>query len=337
MDHDPFHTTLPPGTESGWLLQKDYRPGRRFPAREAVFRFPNKGESTIKNAKAVHRPVPLRQLVRRGVAILLGALLVSIGLEIFLIPNQVIDGGVTGVAIMAAHVTRLPVGLYLFLLNLPFLWIGYQQIGKTFAVTTLVAVTLMSLFVSLLHPVPVLTEDLVLAAVFGGTVMGLGVGIIIRSGGSLDGTEIVAIMLARRLPFSVGEIVMFFNLFILGSAGFVFGWDRAMYSLLAYFVAFKAIDLAIEGLEESKSAVIVTEMPEEIRDALNNRLGRGVTQLEGTGGYSGAPKGVLFTVITRLELAKLRSIVTELDPDAFVAIQDVHEVLGGRFKKRAIH
>ena len=264
-------------------------------------------------------------------------MLVGAGLELFLIPNQIIDGGVVGVAIMTAHLTGWPVGAFLFLLNLPFLWLGYKQIGKTFALTTLGAVVLMSSFVSSFARYGVLTEDPLLAAVFGGAVLGLGVGIIIRNGGSLDGTEIVAIMLTKRWPFSVGEIVMGFNLFILGSAAFVFGWDRAMYSLLAYFVAFRTIDIAIEGLEESKSATIITEAPADLRAAIIDRLGRGVTELEGKGGYSGAPKGVLFTVITRLELAKLKAIVLEVDPEAFVAIEDVHEVLGGRRWKRAIH
>lgn len=238
---------------------------------------------------------------------------------------------------MAAHLTHLPVGIYLFLLNLPFLWIGYQQIGKTFAILTLSGVVLMSVFVSVLAPFRVITGDLVLAAVFGGGLLGLGVGMVIRSGGSLDGTEIVAIMMTRRWPFSVGEIVMGFNLFILGSAAFVFSWDRAMYSLLTYFVAFRAIDVVIKGLDQSMSATIISEQPAEIREALVHRLGRGVTELSGKGGYSGEPKAVLFTVITRLELAKLRTIVLEIDPDAFVAIEDVHEVLGGRFRKRAIH
>lgn len=277
------------------------------------------------------------RVFRRALGLLLGTFLVAMGLELFLIPNNIIDGGVTGVSIMAGHVTHLPVGLFLFALNVPFLWVGYKHIGRTFALTTLAGVTLMSVFVSALRPFAVITDDLLLAAVFGGSLLGLGVGVVIRSGGSLDGTEIVAIMLARRWPFTMGEIVMGFNFFILGSAGFVFGWDRAMYSLLTYFVAFKAIDVAVQGLEESKSAMIITTEPDAVREALVNRLGRGATELEGRGGYSGETKGVLWCVVTRLELAKLRSIVLEIDPEAFLAIQNVHEVLGGRFRKRAIH
>jgi uncharacterized membrane-anchored protein YitT (DUF2179 family) len=223
------------------------------------------------------------------------------------------------------------------LLNLPFLWIGYRQIGKTFALSTLFAIALMSVFAMILHPVHVFTEDLLLSALFGGISLGLGVGIIIRNGGSLDGTEIIAILIARKIPFSVGEIVMFFNVFILGSAGFLFGWDHAMYSLVAYFVAFKAIDVAIEGLDESKSVTIITSQPDEIRAAILQRLGRGVTEWVGKGGYTQEEKTLLFCVVTRLEVAKLRSIVLDFDESAFVVIEDVHEVLGGRFTKRAIH
>jgi len=277
------------------------------------------------------------QLLRRGVLLTLGALFVAVGLEIFLVPNHIIDGGVVGLSIMGAHLSGWPIAGFLVTLNLPFMWLGYKQIGKTFALSTLYAVGAMSLFVSYLHPVPVLTSDLLLAAVFGGVILGLGVGIIIRTGGSLDGTEIVAIVAARRVPFSVGEIVMFFNLFILSGAGFLFGWDHAMYSLIAYFVAFKAIDIAIEGLNESKSAVIITSQPRMICDAILYRLGRGVTEIPARGGYSREEKSLLYCVITRLEVAKLKNIVTEHDPGAFVVVENVHDVLGGRTAKRSIH
>lgn len=268
---------------------------------------------------------------------LVGALLVAIGLEEFLVPNQIIDGGVVGISIMISHLTGVPLGAFLVVLNLPFLYLGYMQIGKTFTFSTLYSVLWLAFWVSVLHPVPQLTDDLFLAAVFGGITVGLGVGIIIRYGGSLDGTEIVAIILDKKSGFSVGEIVMFFNLFILGSAGLVFTWDKAMYSLVAYFIAFKVIDVTIEGLDESKGVMIVSDNPDEIADALMARLGRGVTILHGEGGYSGTQKKVLYSVITRLEIAKLKSIIYEKDENAFVTIHEVHDVLGGRVKKRAIH
>jgi uncharacterized membrane-anchored protein YitT (DUF2179 family) len=223
------------------------------------------------------------------------------------------------------------------LLNLPFLFIGYKQIGKTFALTTLCGVILMSAGTEALVPVPPVTLDPLLAAVFGGMILGTGVGLVIRAGGSLDGTEIVAILLNKKTPFSVGEVVMFFNVFILGSAGFVFGWDHAMYSLIAYYIAFKMIDLTIEGFNESKFVWIISDHYKTIGDALLHRLGRGVTYLNGEGGFSGGSKKVVFCVITRLEEAKLKAIVDELDSSAFLAIGNIHDVRGGRFKKKDIH
>lgn len=274
---------------------------------------------------------------RRALLILFGSCLVSVGLEIFLVPNNIIDGGVVGISIILAYITKLPIGVFLLLLNLPFLFIGYKQIGKTFALSTLFGVMIMSIGTALLHPVPPLTIDPLLAAVFGGIIVGCGVGMVIRSGGSLDGTEIVAILFNKRIPFSVGEVVMFFNLFILGSAGFVFGWDRAMYSLMAYYIAYKMIDVTIEGFDESKSVWIISDKYKEIGDALLSRLGRGVTYLHGQGGFTGDGKKVIFCVITRLEEAKLKAIVEEKDESAFLAIGNIHDVKGGRFKKRDIH
>ncbi|WP_425060494.1 hypothetical protein SCACP_12110 [Sporomusa carbonis] len=275
--------------------------------------------------------------VRKYITIFIGSVLAAIGLEIFLVPNQIIDGGIVGIAIMSSHLSGIDFGVLLFLLNLPFLYIGYKQIGKTFALSTLFAIISLSCWIRVFHPIPELTNDLFLAAVFGGIILGIGVGLIIRSGGSLDGTEIMAILLDKRTGFSVGEIIMFFNLFILSSAGLVFSWEKAMYSLVAYFVAFKVIDVTIEGLDESKGVMIVTDNPDEIAEALMARLGRGVTVLHGAGGYTGEPKKVLYSVITRLEIAKLKSIIYEKDETAFVTIHEVHDVLGGRVKKKAIH
>jgi uncharacterized membrane-anchored protein YitT (DUF2179 family) len=284
-----------------------------------------------------HKKLASFKLFKRVLFILIGAGLVSIGLEIFLVPNRIIDGGIVGISIIASYLTGFPLGMFLFLLNLPFLIWGYKQIGKTFTLSTLFGVSAMSIGTALLHPVSKITDDPLLAAVFGGVILGIGIGLVIRYGGSLDGTEIVAIGLNKRTPFSVGEMVMFFNIFILGSAAFVFGLDRAMYSLIAYFIAFKMIDVTIEGFEESKSVWIISDNHKEIGEALLARLGRGVTYLTGEGGYTGDDKKVIFCVITRLEEAKLKSIVEEIDPGAFLAIGNIHDVKGGRFKKRDIH
>lgn len=287
--------------------------------------------------KVEHKKLTKASMAKRAFLIAIGAVLMAVGLEIFLIPNRVIDGGITGISIMLSHLTGLNLGIFLFLLNLPFFFIGRKQIGKTFAVSTLFGIIILSISTSLLHPVPELTDDVLLATVFGGIILGIGVGLVIRNGGSLDGTEIMAILFNRRLPFSVGEIIMFFNIFILGAAGFVFGWDRAMYSLMAYFIAFKTIDVVILGLDESKSAWIISEQHKEIGDVILARLGRGVTYLNGEGAYTGDDKKVIFVVITRLEESKLKSIVEDIDPSAFFAVANISEVRGGRFKKRDIH
>jgi uncharacterized membrane-anchored protein YitT (DUF2179 family) len=288
-------------------------------------------------AQSQHRKLTRMKFIRRIFFMLIGTILVSIGLEIFLVPNHIIDGGIVGISIILSHLSGFPIGIFLILLNLPFVLLGYKQIGKTFAISTTFSVVLMSIGTTLLHPVQALTIDPLLAAVFGGIILGVGVGLVIRFGGSLDGTEIVAILFSKKMAFSVGEIVMFFNFFILGSAGFVFGWDRAMYSLIAYFIAFKMIDITIEGLDQSKSVWIISDEYVKIGDSITNRLGRGVTYLNGEGAFTGDDKKVIFSVITRLEEAKLKSIVDDLDPKAFLAIGNIHDVKGGRFKKKDIH
>lgn len=286
---------------------------------------------------ATDRPFNWRMMGYRLLFLLSGSFLVAYGLKAFLVPNHIIDGGITGISIMLSYLTGWNVGVFLFFLNLPFLLLGYKEIGKTFTALTFLAVVGLSAAVWLFGGLPATTDDLLLASVFGGVIVGLGVGLVIRFGGSMDGTEIVAIVLSEKWPFSVGEIIMFFNVFILGSAGFVFGWDRAMYSLIAYFVAYKTIDVVVDGLDESKGVWIVSNRPEELGLVILARLGRGVTYLEAKGGYSEEPKQMIYTVVTRLELTKLRSIIREIDPQAFVSVADIHETMGGYFKKKKIH
>lgn len=269
-------------------------------------------------------------------SIIVGAALYSIGLEIFLIPNNVIDGGTVGISIMINHFTQIPLGVLTFIINVPFFIIGYKQIGKTFTISTLFSVICYSIGISILKPIPGITNDILLASVFGGVIVGLGVGIIIRSGGSTDGTEIIAIILDKRSSFSVGQIVMFFNFFILAAAGFIFGWDRSMYSLMAYFIAIKIIDIIVEGLDESKAVIIISEKQDDVSRAIMARLGRGITLLNGKGGYMGAPQEVIYVIVSRLEVFKLKSIVYGFDENALMTIGNV-ETLGKGFKKRAIH
>lgn len=279
----------------------------------------------------------IKREIFRYVCLFAGSIIAAIGLEIFLVPNNIIDGGVIGISIIASYLTGFPLSAFIIILNLPFLIFGYKQIGKTFVFSSLFSIVSLSFWLTIFTPIPGLTSDILLASVFGGIVLGIGVGLIIRNSGSLDGTEMVAIVFNKSTAFSVGEIVMFFNIFILSSAGLVFGWDRAMYSLLAYFIAFKVIDITIEGLDEEKAAIIVSDNPDEIADAILARLGRGVTFFKGMGGFSREPKTIIYSVVTRLEISKLKAIVYEKDENAFLTISDVFDVMGGKQKKRSIH
>ena len=276
----------------------------------------------------------IKQFLVKLVLLTIGILLVAVALELFLIPNKIIDGGVVGVSIMTSYLTNLPLGIFIFTFNLPFLAFGYKKLGKNFIITSFYCITLLSVVVNFFHGMAIATTDLLLACIFGGIILGIGLGIILRNNGSLDGTEIIAVSLNKKVSFSIGEIIMVINLFILGSAGFVFGWDRAMYSLLAYFIIFKTIDVVIEGLDESKSIIIISDKYEEIARDIMTKFERGVTYIQGQGAYSGEDKKIVFCVVSRLELANLKNHVLDIDPAAFIAIENVHEVEGGLVKKQ---
>lgn len=197
--------------------------------------------------KFERKKLSITRLIRRAFFVSVGALFVSLGLKSFLVPNHIIDGGIVGISIIFSYLTGLKLELFLFLLNIPFLYLGYKKIGKRFVVTTLIGISILSLGMFFLYNVPVPTKNLFVASIFGGTLLGIGVGMVIRYGGSLDGTEILGILINRSTSFSVGRVVMFINIFIFSSAGFVFGWDKAMYSILTYVIASKMIDATIEG------------------------------------------------------------------------------------------
>jgi len=275
--------------------------------------------------------------VKKYIYIFIGSIITAVGLEIFLIPNNIIDGGVVGISIMFSAITGLPFGAFLILINLPFLYLGYKHIGKAFAIATTFAVISLSFWSSVFLPVLPVTNDYFLAAVFGGIITGTGVGLIIRNGGSLDGTEIVAILTDKKTVFSVGEIVMFINLFILSSASLVFGWDKAMYSLVAYFVIAKMIDVVLKGLEETYSVMIVTSQHTDILNRLMLEMDKGVTVLHGEGGYTKEKRKILYCVVTRLEIDKLKNMVLDIDEGAFVTINPVSDIVGGRLRVKKNH
>ena len=294
----------------------------------------NNGKSTY--ASEINK-VSLGTKVLRFTMVVIGALIFAVGLELFLIPNNVLDGGIVGISIILSHLTGLPTGIFIFCINIPFIYIGYKQIGKTFALISLLGITILSGATVIMHHLHAFTSDLLLATVFGGILLGVGVGLVIRYGGCLDGTEVMAILTNKKLPFSVGEIILLINLVIFALAGFVFTWEQAMYSVIAYFIASKVIDIVVLGMEESKSVYIISDEIEEIGQAIMARLGRGVTYLYGEGAYTGNNKKVIFCIITRLEESKMKEIVRSIDTQAFLAIGNISEVKGGRFKKKAIH
>lgn len=286
--------------------------------------------------KKEHKKETVRSLVRRYFFILIGVTLAAVALELFLIPNSVIDGGIIGISLILNFITGIPFGILILIINLPFLFFGYKHIGKNFFISSSVAIILLAVIEFPLKSVGPFVTDPLLATVFGGLLLGAGVGLVIRNGGALDGTEILGILLTRKIPFSVGEFVMFFNIFIFGWAGFVLTWEKAMYSILTYYIASKAIDIIIQGLEDTKAVIVVSDEYEELSAAITERLGRSVTLLHGKGGYNDNEKEIIYVVITRLEISKLKQIVRDMDPSAFVTITNIQETHGATFKS-AIH
>lgn len=276
---------------------------------------------------------------RKIIMIIIGAAIAAYGLEAVLIPNNVIDGGVTGVSIMGAEVLGLPLGLFLFILNIPFVFLGYKQIGKTFAIMSVVGIAALSLGTVLMHDIsPILSEkDHLLVVASGGILLGVGIGIVLRNGGALDGSEVLAVLVSRKVPFSVGDIILLINVFIFAIAAFVYNLESALYSALTYYIAKTVIDIVQVGLEKSKSVQIISKNSKDIGDAIQARLGRSITYTTGRGGFSNEETEIITCVINRMEETKLLDIIRYFDPGAFVVVSDVSEVRGGNFKKRDIH
>ena len=279
------------------------------------------------------------ETIGRIIMIIIGAVIAAYALEAVLIPNSVIDGGVTGVSIMGNYLFDIPLGVLLFILNIPFIYLGYKQVGKTFALLSIAGIASLSIATGLLHHIkPILTaNDPLLVVLSGGVMLGVGIGIVLRNGGALDGAEVLAVLVSRKVPFSVGDIILFINAFIFIGAGFIYGLESALYSATTYYIAKIVIDVIQVGLEKSKSVRVVSKHSEEIGAAIQDRLGRGVTYSFGRGGFSNERMEIVTCVITRMEENKLITIIKEKDPTAFVVITDVAEVRGGSFKKRNIH
>lgn len=264
--------------------------------------------------------------------ITIGSVIAAFAIEEFLVGCTILDGGVVGISIMLNTLLKIPLGLLTFLLNIPFLIVGFRKIGKRFIIKSGYAMVVFSIFLQIFAPLKNVTEDYLLAVSFGGVILGIGVGMVIKFGGCLDGTETVAILLNRKFKFPVGQTVLIFNIVIFAVAGFLFGFDRAMYSLLTYFITSKVLDIVENGMEQTKAAMIITNDAKEIAEQIYQKLGRTVTIMEGEGLVSGK-KVILYCVLTRFEVRELRSIISNIDSSAFIAISDVSEIIGRHIKK----
>jgi len=258
----------------------------------------------------------------------IGCIISAFALETFLIPNTILDGGITGVGMIISKLTKIQLSLLVLILNIPFIYIGFKNLGKNFLFRTVYSMIVFSLFLSIFNRLNPMTEEILLATVFGGVILGFGVGLVIHFGGCIDGTESVAIVISKKSSLSVGEIVFIFNIIIYTIAGLIFGLDRAMYSLLTYIITFKVIDFVSEGLEQAKAALIVTDKGTSLSDEIYIRLGRTTTSIKGKGLIS----EVLYCVLTRIEIFELNRIIEEMDESAFVTILEVSDIIGTHIK-----
>lgn len=265
------------------------------------------------------------------VLLTIGCIISAYALEAFLIPNTILDGGITGISIIISKLSDIPMSILVLLLNIPFVYIGYKNIGKNFLFRTLYSMAVFSVCLSLFNNISPFTEEMLLATVFGGVLLGAGVGLIIHFGGCIDGTESLGLVISKKTSLSVGQVVLICNLIIYTVAGFIFGFDRAMYSILTYVITFKTIDFISEGLEQVKAALIVTEKGTKLSKEIYNRLGRTTTTIKGKGLISGE-KEILYVVLTRLEVFELNRIIDEMDESAFITILDVSDIIGDHIK-----
>ena len=262
----------------------------------------------------------------------IGAIIAAFAIEEFLVPCTILDGGVVGIGIMLSSLTGIALSVFTIVFNIPFLILGSKRLGKMFIIKSAFSMVVFSIFLAVFAPLSNATDEYLLAVCFGGVILGCGVGLVIKCGGCLDGTEAVAILLNKKYKIPVGNVVLMINIVIFILAGFLFGFDRAMYSLLTYFITSKVLDIVESGMDQAKAAMIITNDSKEISEKIYQRLGRTVTIMEGEGLVSGK-KVVLYCVLTRFEIRELKDIIREVDSSAFIAVSDVSEIIGTHMKK----
>lgn len=280
--------------------------------------------------------------IKNAVLVLIGIFSASMGIKGFLLSSQFIDGGVTGVSMLVAATTGVPLAVLIFLINIPFILVGYRQLGKGFGIRSSLAIAGLSLCLLLIR-FPDVTPDKLLTAVFGGFFIGAGIGLAIRGGAVLDGTEIAALLVSRNSHLlKVGDVVLILNVFIFLAAAFFLGVESAMYSILTYIAASKTIDFLLHGVEEYTAITIVSQKSDEIRDAIMLKLHRGVTVIHGQGGMGSTgvtdeSSSILYCVVTRLEIGAIKNAALHIDPSAFVTTHSLNDVEGGLIKKPMLH
>ena len=271
------------------------------------------------------------------VLIVLGILSAGLGLKGFLLSSHFIDGGVTGVSMLLANVLGWPLSILILVINLPFIALGYRQIGRTFAVKSTLAIAGLAVCLAFVK-YPDVTPDKLLTAVFGGFFIGAGIGLAIRGGAVLDGTEIAALLISKSSHIlKVGDVILLLNIVIFSAAAFFLGIESALYSMLTYFAASKTVDFLIHGVEEYTAIIITSERSEEIRTAIVRDLQRGVTVYKGRGGMSDTEQDILFCVVTRLEIGRIKTAAHEIDRDAFIVVHPLADAQGGVIKRLALH
>ncbi len=270
--------------------------------------------------------------------ILLAVLSAGFGLKGFLLPNMFIDGGAMGISLIIAEMTVVPLSVLIVAVNLPFIIMGFSVISRQFAFKSIVAIILLAVSVHFI-PYPTITNDKLLIAIFGGFFLGLGIGLAIRGGSVIDGTEVVAIFMSKKTSLTVGDIILVFNVFIFGFAAYVFTIEISLYAMLTYLAASKTVDFVVSGIEEYVGVTIISDKNEEIRLAIINKLGRTCTIYSGKKGYSKFDNEleeieIIYTLVTRLELSKLHTEIDKIDQEAFVVMHSIKDAKGGMIKKR---
>jgi uncharacterized membrane-anchored protein YitT (DUF2179 family) len=282
--------------------------------------------------------VTIKAEIKSTLFIVLGIVAAGFGLNGFLLPNSFIDGGVTGISLLLTELTQLPLSVLIVMINLPFIFLSYFTLGKSFAIKTLLAIIGLGICVAFVH-FPIITNDKLLVSIFGGIFLGAGIGLTIRGGGVIDGTEVLAIYVSKKIGVTIGDVIIIFNVAIFGSAAFLLSIETALYAMITYFVASKTLDFIVEGIDEYIGVTIVSPHCKEMRDMIVQTMGRGVTIYKGAKGVGKTGErddlDIIYTVITRLEINKLNTEIEKISPTAFVVMTSVKDTRGGMIKKKA--